>query len=69
MSLRADQEKERKKQAEREEAQRKEREEKEKQEDQQREKDNIRRQKMEWVDRVPQVSGRKGEGESGSSAG
>lgn len=53
MSLRADQEKERRKQAERAEAQRKEQEEREKQEDQQRERDNIRRQKVEWVDRVP----------------
>lgn len=51
-SLRADQEKERKKQQEKEEADRKELEEKQKEEDQQRQKDNIRRLKMEMIDKV-----------------
>ncbi|KAK8750655.1 hypothetical protein OTU49_014941 [Cherax quadricarinatus] len=53
-SLRADQEKERKKQQEREQAERIELEEREKEEDQQRQKDNIRRLKVEMVDNVPQ---------------
>ncbi|XP_071523686.1 FAS-associated factor 2 isoform X2 [Panulirus ornatus] len=53
-SLRADQEKERKRQQEREEAERRELEEKQKEEDQQRQKDNIRRLKVEMVDKVPQ---------------
>ncbi|KAG7161350.1 FAS-associated factor 2-like [Homarus americanus] len=53
-SLRADQEKERKRQQEREEVERKELEEKQKEEDQQRQKDDIRRLKVEMVDRVPQ---------------
>lgn len=55
-SLRADQEKERKKQQEKEEADRKELEEKQKEEDQQRQKDNIRRLKMEMIDKVTRVS-------------
>ncbi|KAK7068484.1 FAS-associated factor 2 [Halocaridina rubra] len=53
-SLRADQEKERKRQLEREEVERKELEEKQKFEEQQRQKDNIRRLKVELVDRIPQ---------------
>ncbi|XP_066972094.1 FAS-associated factor 2 [Macrobrachium rosenbergii] len=52
-SLRADQEKERKRQQEREEVERKELEEKQKVEEQQRQKDNIRRLKIEMVDRIP----------------
>ncbi|XP_063602128.1 FAS-associated factor 2-like [Penaeus indicus] len=53
-SLRADQEKERKRQQEREEIERKEMEEREREEEQRREKDNIRRLKMESVDKIPQ---------------
>lgn len=55
-SLRADQEKERRRQQEREEAERREEEERRKEEERRREEDNIRRLKVEWQERVPQVS-------------
>ncbi|KAK4306942.1 hypothetical protein Pmani_021265 [Petrolisthes manimaculis] len=54
MSLRADQEKERRKQQEREEAERKVEEERKIEEERQREEDNIKRLKVEWQERIPQ---------------